>query len=59
MAQWPAWKDQTIDQKLEFLQEWLRNTETAIEKVRSDNQALYERLRRVEVENASRPTPDS
>jgi hypothetical protein len=56
---WPAWNDQTIEQKLDFLHEWLMNTNQALNNLRAATQGLHERLRVVEAVNAQPPTPQT
>jgi hypothetical protein len=48
MANYPDWNAMTDAQKFEFLHEWLINVEGAIKRLGSQDQALFERLRRVE-----------
>jgi hypothetical protein len=52
---YPAWKDQTVEQKFDFLHEWLMNVEITVRDLRADTRGLGERLRAVEVANAQRP----
>lgn len=53
----PVWNDQTTEQKLAFVHEWLMNVEVAIRDLRGDIRGLTESLRRVEAVNAQPPKP--
>ena len=53
---WPKWADQTVEQKLDFLHEWLMNIEGAMKRLGAATQGLHERLRVVEAANAAPPT---
>jgi len=50
MPDYPPWQNQTLEQKLDFLHEWLVNTDSAIRRLQADNQGLFERLRKVEAD---------
>lgn len=56
---WPAWKDQTVEQKLDFLHEWLSRVSNAIQSLQGATQGLHERLRAVEAVNAQQPKPQT
>jgi len=57
MTDYPVWNDQTPEQKLAFLHDWLMNVEGAIRGLRADIRGLADSLQRVEAANAQRPTP--
>ena len=59
MPQWPAWKDQTPEQKLDFLHEWLMNTEQTIKEIGATTLNLRDRLRRVEEAIAQPPSAEN
>lgn len=56
---WPAWNDQTVAQKLDFLHEWLARVSQAIQSLQGATQGLHERLRVVEAANARPPKPEA
>lgn len=59
MPKWPAWNDQTTEQKLDFLHEWLVNTEETIKQIGGTTLNLRDRLRKVEEEIARRPSAEN
>lgn len=59
MSKWPAWKDQTQEQKLDFLHEWLMNAEGVVKELGVTTLNLRDRLRAVEEEIARRPNGDN
>jgi hypothetical protein len=52
---YPVWKDQTVEQKFDFLHEWLMNVEGVVRDLREDMRGLGERLQAIEAANAQRP----
>ena len=56
---YPPWNDQTIEQKLAFVHEWLMNVERAMGAIGARIQGLDDRLQRVEVANAQRPRAET
>jgi hypothetical protein len=59
MPGFPPWNEQTVEQRLDFLHEWLMNVEGAIQSLRAATQGLHERLRLVETANAQPPNPQT
>jgi uncharacterized protein YydD (DUF2326 family) len=57
MPSFPVWKEMTVEQKFEFLHEWLMNVEGRLKNVRADIQDLHERLQKVEAANVQPPIP--
>jgi hypothetical protein len=55
MGNHPPWNEQTVEQKLAFVHEWLMNVDAAITSLRGQIQGLDDRLRRVESANVQLP----
>jgi hypothetical protein len=55
MPEYPAWTEQSDRQKLEFLHQWLVNSEAKIKDLEGAIGELHAKLRQVEEENDERP----
>ena len=55
MPEYPAWNEQSDRQKLNFLHQWLVDTEAKIKNLEDLIADLRTRLRQVEEENDQRP----
>ncbi len=55
MPEHPAWNEQSDNEKLSFLHQWLVNTEAKIEELEAAIGELRTRVRQVEEENDERP----
>jgi hypothetical protein len=54
MADYPAWKDMTPDQKLDYLKEWLENIDRAVKNIRQNDEGLFQKIREVEAKIAGK-----
>jgi hypothetical protein len=55
----PAWKDQTADQKFEFLHEWCDNLSRKVDQQRNTIDILWNRLQEAEAKTNDQPRTSS